>query len=62
MLFANIGIDSSNVPIKQIVKKLCLFKRWQSSSSSYEKRCLGAKMLYLDGENEVLMGIHSWRR
>ena len=39
-----------------------MFKRWQSLSSSYEKRCLGTETLFLGGENEVSMAIDSLHR
>ena len=42
-----IMINSSNVPIKQIVRKLCSFKVWQHPSSSYEKVCLGTETHFL---------------
>ena len=57
-----IVIDSSNVPIKQIVRKLCLFKRWQSPSSSYGRRCLGTDTIFLGGQNKVSMDIYYLHR
>ena len=50
-------IDSSNDPIKQNVRKLCMFKPWQCPSSSYPKRGFGPETIFLGGQIEMSIGI-----
>ena len=50
-------IDSSNDSIKQIMRKLCMFKPWQCPSSSYPKRGFGPETIFLGGQIEVSIGI-----
>ncbi len=47
LLCTYIAIDSLNAPITQIVRKVCMFKLWMSSSFSYKKKCLGTETIFL---------------